>query len=141
MEENTKIEENLFFTEITENEKRIVNLMRTYIAPYQDPSSFFDDIVEGVAHKLLTKAIRLQAFAEVLGYERQSDKSNLEILARVDMFEDYLKSRPEVVERLMASIMSDMVHNIEGDIKPITVYSKQEAVQEEEKLLDKINQM
>lgn len=141
MDENTKIEENLFFTEITENEKRVVNLMRTYIAPYQDPTSFFDDLVEKVAHELLKKAIRLQAFAEVLGYERQSDKSNLEILARIDMFEDYLASKSEVVDRLMTSIMADMVQNTEGDIKPITVYSKQEAVAEEEKLLDKINQM
>jgi hypothetical protein len=141
MEENTKIEEKLFFTDITENEKRLINLMRTYVVPFQDPSHFIDDVIETVAQKLLDRSLRLKAFTDVLMYDRKSDKSNMELMARIDMFEDYLYSKPEIVNSYMSKIMVDMVENLEGDIKPISVYSKTDAVSEEEKLLDKIKNM
>lgn len=129
----------LYFTEITEDEKRIINLIRTYIAPLEDISEYVDFLVDHTASKLLEKTVDLHAFMETMQHERQSDLSNMQLLARLNMFRDYISNNEEQMKRYMAGIFTDIVKNLEGDIKPIEVYSQQDRIDEEEKVLDKIN--
>lgn len=132
-------DEKLYFTEITENEKRIINLVRTYVAPLGSVSAYLDFLVDDIVHKLMDKTIRLQAFSDVMTHERDSQElSNLQLLARINQFEDYLKNDESTVHRHLEDIFSDIVANIEGELKDIKVYSNEDRLNEEELTLDKI---
>lgn len=132
-------DEKLYFTEITENEKRIINLVRTYVAPLGSVSSYLDFLVDDIVHKLMEKTIRLQAFSDVMTHERDNQElSNLQLLARINQFEDYLKNDESTVHRHLEDIFSDIVANIEGELKDIKVYSNEDRLNEEELTLDKI---
>lgn len=132
-------DEKLYFTEITENEKRIINLVRTYVAPLGSVSSYIDFLVDDIVHKLMDKTIRLQAFSDVMTHERDNQElSNLQLLARINQFEDYLKNDESTVHRHLEDIFSDIVANIEGELKDIKVYSNEDRLNEEELTLDKI---
>lgn len=132
-------DEKLYFTEITENEKRIINLVRTYVAPLGSVSAYLDFLVDDIVHKLMDKTIRLQAFSDVMTHERDNQElSNLQLLARINQFEDYLKNDESTVHRHLEDIFSDIVANIEGELKDIKVYSNEDRLNEEELTLDKI---
>lgn len=133
-------EENLYFTEITENEKRIINLIRTYIAPLGAVDEFVEFIVEHTANQMLDKTIKLQAFLEVMQKEK-NQKSNIQIMALMNQFEKYIASDQGRVQNYLGAIYGDFVTNLEGDIKPIEVYNLQDKVNEEEKMLDKIQEI
>ena len=133
-------EENLYFTEITENEKRIINLIRTYIAPLGAVDEFVEFIVEHTANQMLDKTIKLQAFLEVMQKEK-NQKSNIQIMALMNQFEKYIASDQGRVQNYLGVIYGDFVTNLEGDIKPIEVYNLQDKVNEEEKILDKIQEI
>lgn len=133
-------EENLYFTEITENEKRIINLIRTYIAPLGTVDEFVEFIVEHTANQMLDKTIKLQAFLEVMQKEK-NQKSNIQIMALMNQFEKYIASDQGRVQNYLGAIYGDFVTNLEGDIKPIEVYNLQDKVNEEEKMLDKIQEI
>lgn len=133
-------EENLYFTEITENEKRIINLIRTYIAPLGAVDEFVEFIVEHTANQMLDKTIKLQAFLEVMQKEK-NQKSNIQIMALMNQFEKYIASDQGRVQNYLGAIYGDFVTNLEGDIKPIEVYNLQDKVNEEEKILDKIQEI
>lgn len=132
-------DEKLYFTEITENEKRIINLVRTYVAPLGSVSSYLDFLVDDIVHKLMEKTIRLQAFSDVMTHERDNQKlSNIQLLARINQFEEYLKNDESTVHRRLENIFSDIASNLEGDVKDIKVYSNEDRLNEEEITLDKI---
>ena len=132
-------DEKLYFTEITENEKRIINLVRTYVAPLGSVSAYLDFLVDDIVHKLMDKTIRLQAFSDVMTHERDNQElSNIQLLARINQFEDYLKNDESTVHRHLEDIFSDIVANIEGELKDIKVYSNEDRLNEEELTLDKI---
>ena len=132
-------DEKLYFTEITENEKRIINLVRTYVAPLGSVSAYLDFLVDDIVHKLMEKTIRLQAFSDVMTHERDNQElSNIQLLARINQFEDYLKNDESTVHRHLEDIFSDIVANIEGELKDIKVYSNEDKLNEEEITLDKI---
>ena len=132
-------DEKLYFTEITENEKRIINLVRTYVAPLGSVSAYLDFLVDDIVHKLMEKTIRLQAFSDVMTHERDNQKlSNIQLLARINQFEEYLKNDKSTVHRHLESIFSDIASNLEGDVKDIKVYSNEDRLNEEEITLDKI---
>ena len=132
-------DEKLYFTEITENEKRIINLVRTYVAPLGSVSAYIDFLVDDIVHKLMEKTIRLQAFSDVMTHERDNQElSNIQLLARINQFEDYLKNDESTVHRHLEDIFSDIVANIEGELKDIKVYSNEDRLNEEELTLDKI---
>ena len=132
-------DEKLYFTEITENEKRIINLVRTYVAPLGSVSAYLDFLVDDIVHKLMEKTIRLQAFSDVMTHERDNQElSNIQLLARINQFEDYLKNDESTVHRHLEDIFSDIVANIEGELKDIKVYSNEDRLNEEELTLDKI---
>ena len=132
-------DEKLYFTEITENEKRIINLVRTYVAPLGSVSAYLDFLVDDIVHKLMDKTIRLQAFSDVMTHERDNQElSNLQLLARINQFEDYLKNDESTVHRHLEDIFSDIVANIEGELKDIKVYSNEDRLNEEELTHDKI---
>ena len=132
-------DEKLYFTEITENEKRIINLVRTYVAPLGSVSAYLDFLVDDIVHKLMEKTIRLQAFSDVMTHERENQElSNIQLLARINQFEDYLKNDESTVHRHLEDIFSDIVANIEGELKDIKVYSNEDRLNEEELTLDKI---
>lgn len=133
-------EENLYFTEITENEKRIINLIRTYIAPLGAVDEFVEFIVEHTANQMLDKTIKLQAFVEVMQKEK-NQKSDIQIMALMNQFEKYIASDQGRVQNYLGAIYGDFVTNLEGDIKPIEVYNLQDKVNEEEKMLDKIQEI
>lgn len=133
-------EENLYFTEITENEKRIINLIRTYIAPLGAVDEFVEFIVEHTANQMLDKTIKLQAFVEVMQKEK-NQKSDIQIMALMNQFEKYIASDQRRVQNYLGAIYGDFVTNLEGDIKPIEVYNLQDKVNEEEKILDKIQEI
>lgn len=133
-------EENLYFTEITENEKRIINLIRTYIAPLGAVDEFVEFIVEHTANQMLDKTIKLQAFLEVMQKEK-NQKSDIQIMALMNQFEKYIASDQGRVQNYLGAIYGDFVTNLEGDIKPIEVYNLQDKVNEEEKILDKIQEI
>ena len=131
--------EKLYFTEITENEKRIINLVRTYVAPLGSVSAYLDFLVDDIVHKLMEKTIRLQAFSDVMTHERDNQElSNIQLLARINQFEDYLKNDESTVHGHLEDIFSDIVANIEGELKDIKVYSNEDRLNEEELTLDKI---
>jgi CII-binding regulator of phage lambda lysogenization HflD len=131
--------EKLYFTEITENEKRLINLVRTYVAPYGSVEQYMDFLVDDIVHKLMDKTIKLQAFTDVMQHERNNNKlSNLQIMARINQFENYLKNDEQTVHKHLNDIFGDIISNLEGEIKPITIYTKQDQLEEEEKRLDKI---
>lgn len=132
-------DEKLYFTEITENEKRIINLVRTYVAPLGSVSAYLDFLVDDIVHKLMEKTIRLQAFSDVMTHERDNQElSNIQLLARINQFEDYLKNDESTVHRHLENIFSDIASNLEGDVKDIKVYSNEDRLNEEEITLDKI---
>lgn len=132
-------EEKLYFTEITENEKRIINLVRSFVVPYGSVEQYLDFLVDDIVHKFMDKSIRLQAYTDVMQHERDNKElSNIQILARINQFEDYLKNDETTVHNHLNKIFSDIIANLEGDLKPIEVYSKKEQLEEEEKTLDKI---
>ena len=132
-------DEKLYFTEITENEKRIINLVRTYVAPLGSVSSYLDFLVDDIVHKLMEKTIRLQAFSDVMTHERDNQElSNIQLLARINQFEEYLKNDESTVHRRLENIFSDIASNLEGDVKDIKVYSNEDRLNEEEITLDKI---
>lgn len=133
-------EENLYFTEITENEKRIINLIRTYIAPLGAVDEFVEFIVEHTANQMLDKTIKLQAFLEVMQKEK-NQKSDIQIMALMNQFEKYIASDQRRVQNYLGAIYGDFATNLEGDIKPIEVYNLQDKVNEEEKMLDKIQEI
>jgi ABC-type metal ion transport system substrate-binding protein len=135
-------EEKLYFTEITENEKRIINLIRSYVAPYGSVENYLDFLVDDIVHKFMDKTIKLQAFTDVMQHERENKElSNIQILARINQFEDYLHNDEQTVHKHLNNIFSDIIANLEGDLKPIGVYSQQEQLEEEEKILDKIQEV
>lgn len=132
-------DEKLYFTEITENEKRIINLVRTYVAPLGSVEAYLDFLVDDIVHKLMDKTIRLQAFSDVMVHERENPElSNIQLLARINQFEDYLKNDESTVHRHLESIFSDILSNLEGEVKDIKVYSNEDKLNEEEITLDKI---
>ena len=132
-------DEKLYFTEITENEKRIINLVRTYVAPLGSVSAYLDFLVDDIVHKLMEKTIRLQAFSDVMTHERDNQElSNIQLLARINQFEEYLKNDESTVHRRLENIFSDIASNLEGDVKDIKVYSNEDRLNEEEITLDKI---
>ena len=132
-------DEKLYFTEITENEKRIINLVRTYVAPLGSVSSYLDFLVDDIVHKLMEKTIRLQAFSDVMTHERDNQElSNIQLLARINQFEEYLKNDESTVHRRLENIFSDIASNLEGEVKDIKVYSDKDKLNEEEITLDKI---
>ena len=132
-------DEKLYFTEITENEKRIINLVRTYVAPLGSVEAYLDFLVDDIVHKLMDKTIRLQAFSDVMVHERENQElSNIQLLARINQFEDYLKNDESTVHRHLESIFSDILSNLEGEVKDIKVYSNEDKLNEEEITLDKI---
>lgn len=132
-------DEKLYFTEITENEKRIINLVRTYVAPLGSVSAYLDFLVDDIVHKLMEKTIRLQAFSDVMTHERDNQElSNIQLLARINQFEDYLKNDESTVHRHLENIFSGIASNLEGDVKDIKVYSNEDRLNEEEITLDKI---
>ena len=132
-------DEKLYFTEITENEKRIINLVRTYVAPLGSVSAYIDFLVDDIVHKLMEKTIRLQAFSDVMTHERDNQElSNIQLLARINQFEEYLKNDESTVHRRLENIFSDIASNLEGDVKDIKVYSDKDKLNEEEITLDKI---
>lgn len=132
-------DEKLYFTEITENEKRIINLVRTYVAPLGSVEAYLDFLVDDIVHKLMDKTIRLQAFSDVMTHERENQAlSNIQLLARINQFEDYLKNDESTVHRHLESIFSDILSNLEGEVKDIKVYSNEDKLNEEEITLDKI---
>jgi hypothetical protein len=139
IEESNMEEEKLYFTEITENEKRLINLVRTYVVPYGSLEQYLDFLVDDIVHKLMDKTIKLQAFTDVMQHERENKElSNIQILARINQFEDYLHNDERTVHKHLGNIFNDIVANLEGDLKPIEVYSRQAQIEEEEKRLDKI---
>ena len=135
-------EDKLYFTEITENEKRIINLIRTYVAPLSSVENYLDFLVDDVIHKLLEKAVRLRAFTEVMQHERGNENSsNIEILAKINQFENFIQKDETTMKKCFNYILSDIISNLEGDIKPIESYSSKNNLEEEEKTLDKIQEL
>lgn len=135
-------EENLVFTEITENEKRIINLIRAFIIPYKPIQHFIDELVDGIVHETMSKAISMLAFTEVLQHERDNkDLSNIQLMARINKYREHLEQDKETNSRLINGIFSDIVTKLEGDILPIQTYSKKDNLEEEEKALDKIQEI
>jgi len=132
-------EEKLYFTEITENEKRIINLIRSYVAPYGSVEQYLDFLVDDIVHKFMEKTVKLQAFTDVMQHERDNQElSNIQLMARINQFENYLKNDESTVHNHLNKIFSDIITNLEGELKPIEVYTQQEQLEEEEKTLDKI---
>ena len=82
--------------------------------------------------------MRLQAFVEVMQDKNRSKWSNIETLARINQFEDFITGQKEIMDRYLNSIYHDMLKTTEGDILPIDVYNSMEKLQEEEKTLDKM---
>ena len=77
--------------------------------------------------QLMDKTIRLQAFSDVMTHERDNQElSNLQLLARINQFEDYLKNDESTVHRHLENIFSDIASNLEGDVKDIKVYSNED---------------
>ena len=82
--------------------------------------------------------MRLQAFVEVMQDKNRSKWSNIETLARINQFEDFITGQKEIMDRYLNNIYHDMLKTTEGDILPIDVYNSMEKLQEEEKTLDKM---
>jgi len=132
-------EEKLYFTEITENEKRVINLIRTYIAPYGTVAGYVDFLVDDLVHKLIDKTVRLKAFIEVMQHERDNKEvTDIEMLNRLNQFEDYISGDEDIMHKYINNIFTDILDNLEGDIKSIDVY-KEEKKKQVEETLDKIN--
>ena len=131
-------EEKTYFTEITEYEKKIINLIRGYVVPTTDVEDYFAFLVDVLSQKLLDKTVRLQAFVEVMQDKDRSKWSNIETLARTNQFEDFITGQKEIMDRYLNNIYHDMFKTTEGDILPIGVYNSMEKLQEEEKTLDKM---
>ena len=131
-------EEKTYFTEITEYEKKIINLIRGYVVPTTDVEDYFAFLVDILSQKLLDKTVRLQAFVEVMQDKDRSKWSNIETLARINQFEDFITGQKEIMDRYLNNIYHDMFKTTEGDILPIDVYNSMEKLQEEEKTLDKM---
>mgnify|MGYP003309217644 CR=1 FL=1 len=132
-------EEKLYFTEITEDEKKIINLIRTYVAPYGDIKDYVDYLVDNLVHKLIDRTTRMKAFIDVMQHERDDKNiSNMEMLSRINKFENYIMSDDELMCKYLNNIFSDIVENLEGDIKPIEVYNNA-GTENVEDILDKIN--
>jgi hypothetical protein len=135
-------EENLFFTEITETEKRIINLIRSFIAPTMSVESYLDFLVEDIVHKLTEKSLDTLAFVEVMNHEREnSDLSNVQIMALINQYRTYLENDESTNKRVVGNVFADIIKKLEGDIVPIEVYSRKDNLEEEEKILDKIQQL
>ena len=135
-------EENLFFTEITETEKRIINLIRAFIAPTTSVNSYLDFLVDDLVHKLSEKALDTLAFTEVMNHERNNaDLSNVQVMALINQYRTYLENDDNTNKRVISNIFADVITKLEGDILPIEVYSQKDNVEEEEKILDKIQQL
>ena len=126
-------EEKTYFTEITEYEKKIINLIRGYVVPTTDIEDYFAFLVDVLSQKLLDKTVRLQAFVEVMQDKNRSKWSNIETLARINQFEDFITGQKEIMDRYLNNIYHDMLKTTEGDILPIDVYNSMEKLQEEEK--------
>ena len=135
-------EENLFFTEITETEKRIINLIRSFIAPTMSVESYLDFLVDDIVHKLTEKSLDTLAFVEVMNHEREnSDLSNVQIMALINQYRAYLENDESTNKRVIGNVFADIIKKLEGDIVPIEVYSRKDNLEEEEKILDKIQQL
>lgn len=135
-------EENLFFTEITETEKRIINLIRSFIAPTMSVESYLDFLVDDIVHKLTEKSLDTLAFVEVMNHEREnSDLSNVQIMALINQYRTYLENDESTNKRVIGNVFADIIKKLEGDIVPIEVYSRKDNLEEEEKILDKIQQL
>lgn len=135
-------EENLFFTEITETEKRIINLIRSFIAPTMSVESYLDFLVDDIVHKLTEKSLDTLAFVEVMNHEREnSDLSNVQIMALINQYRAYLENDESTNKRVIGNVFADIIKRLEGDIVPIEVYSRKDNLEEEEKILDKIQQL
>lgn len=135
-------EENLFFTEITETEKRIINLIRSFIAPTMSVESYLDFLVDDIVHKLTEKSLDTLAFVEVMNHEREnSDLSNIQIMALINQYRAYLENDESTNKRVIGNVFADIIKKLEGDIVPIEVYSRKDNLEEEEKILDKIQQL
>lgn len=137
MTSKEKEDEKLYFTEITENEKRIINLIRTYIAPLGNVTNYVDMLVDNAIQDMLTKTVKLQAFVETMQNCKNKGLSDINIMARMLQYEKFISNNEPVMKRHMASIVNDILENLEGDIKPIEVYSPKDMLEEEEKTLDK----
>lgn len=135
-------EENLFFTEITETEKRIINLIRSFVAPTMSVESYLDFLVDDIVHKLTEKSLDTLAFVEVMNHEREnSDLSNVQIMALINQYRAYLENDESTNKRVIGNVFADIIKKLEGDIVPIEVYSRKDNLEEEEKILDKIQQL
>ena len=135
-------EENLFFTEITETEKRIINLIRSFVAPTMSVESYLDFLVDDIVHKLTEKSLDTLAFVEVMNHEREnSDLSNVQIMALINQYRAYLDNDESTNKRVIGNVFADIIKKLEGDIVPIEVYSRKDNLEEEEKILDKIQQL
>lgn len=131
-------EEKTYFTEITEHEKKIINLIRGYVVPVEDIENYFAFLVDVLSQKMLDKSVRLQAFVEVMQDKDKDKWSNIETLARINQYEDFITDQKEVMDSYLKNIYFDIFKTVEGDILPIDVYSPQEKLKEEEKTLDKM---
>lgn len=135
-------EENLFFTEITETEKRIINLIRSFVAPTMSVESYLDFLVDDIVHKLTEKSLDTLAFVEVMNHEREnSDLSNVQVMALINQYRAYLENDESTNKRVIGNVFADIIKKLEGDIVPIEVYSRKDNLEEEEKILDKIQQL
>lgn len=139
MENEKGNEKCLYFTEITRDELRIINLMRAYVAPYSSTEPFTDFIINEILHKILTKAIKMRAFIEVMQHERNNKEvSDKEMFDKFHMFENFIEADDATVQRYVSAIFSDIYDNIEEGIQPIDVYKIKEKKSVTE-ILDKIN--
>lgn len=132
-------EEKLYFTEITESEKRIINLIRAFIAPCEPISQYIDFLVDDLIKRFMEKATYHLAFTEVLQHERDNKEvSNIQLMARAMQYKEYIERDECTTNRIVNGLLTDVVSKLEGDILPIQVYSQKDMVDEEEKILDKI---
>lgn len=131
-------EEKTYFTEITEYEKAMINLMRGFVQPYCSIPSFLDHCMNEVVNKFTEKQLRFKAFNDVLTHERDNEElSNLELMARVNLVEAFVNNEEEIVNKAIAKTLSQVVEVMEGDILPLGE-DESDSLKAEESLLDKL---
>lgn len=129
-----------YFTDITEDEKRIINLMRAYIEPAMHTQDFVDDTIDLVMNSLVTKTIKLLAFTEVSNDPKIREWSTVKQIAIMNTFEDYIRHDKAKMDHYTSIICADVVDKLEGGIIPLKDSSWQIKAETEQKTLDNLAQ-
>jgi ribosomal protein S17E len=62
-------------------------------------------------------------------------------MALINQYRTYLENDESTNKRVVGNVFADIIKKLEGDIVPIEVYSRKDNLEEEEKILDKIQQL